>query len=116
MMSVEVIIAVNNEIARKAAREGLVPYVPISADEATSPFFCPNIGSLKPRGWRKTGQPGPWTRPGMGLITTSLTRQQFRRRLAEYILRHPSHGFAITEEVDFQVVVSVFRRIVRVSP
>ena len=33
MMSVEVLIAVNNEIARKAAREGLVPYVPISADE-----------------------------------------------------------------------------------
>ena len=34
MMSLEVIVAVNNEIARQAAREGLVPYVPVSADEA----------------------------------------------------------------------------------
>ena len=56
MMSLEVIVAVNNQIARQAAREGLVPYVPVSADEATSPFAFPNIGSLKPRGWQRTGQ------------------------------------------------------------
>ena len=66
MMSLEVLEAVNNEIARQAAREGLVPYVPASADEAVTPFFCPNIGTLKPRGWRKTGRPGSWTRRGMG--------------------------------------------------
>ena len=28
MMSIETLIAVNNEIAQEAAREGLVPYVP----------------------------------------------------------------------------------------
>ena len=112
MMSVEVIIAVNNEIARKAAREGLVPYVPFSAEEATSPFFCPNIGSLKPRGWRKTGETWFVDKTGQGFDDEpALTWKQFRRRLAGYILRHASHGFAITEEGEFQVVVSAFRRI-----
>jgi hypothetical protein len=54
MMSLEVLEVVNNQIAREAAKEWLVPYVPSSADEATSPFFCPNIGSMTSRGWRKT--------------------------------------------------------------
>ena len=112
MMSLEVIVAVNNEIARKAAREGLVPYVPISADEVTTPFTFPNIGSLKPRGWRKTGQTWFVDKTGHGETwEPALTWQQFRRQLAGYLLRHPSHGFAITEEGECQVVVSAFRRI-----
>ncbi len=112
MMSIDVLIAVNNEIAQQAAREGLVPYVPFSADEATSPFFCPNIGSLKPRGWRKSGQ--SWFVDKIGHGETwepALTWRQFRRRLAGYLLRHPRHGFAITEEGEFQVVVSAFRQV-----
>ena len=112
MMSVDVIVAVNNEIARKAAREGLMPYVPFSSDEITSPFFCPNIGSLKPRGWRKTGEIWFVDKTGQGFDDEpSLTWQQFRRRLAGYILRHPQHGFAVTQEGEFQVVVSAFQRI-----
>jgi len=112
MMSVEVIIAVNNEIARKAAQEKLVPYVPFSAEEATSPFFCPNIGSLKPRGWSNTGETWFVDKTGQGFDNEpALTWQQFRRRLAGYILRHSQHGFAITEEGEFQVVVSAFHRI-----
>jgi hypothetical protein len=112
MMSLEVLEAVNNEIARQAAREGLVPYVPVSADEAVTPFFCPNIGSLQPRGWKKTdanwfvdktGHGEPWE--------LALTWRQFRRQLAGYLLRHPGHGFAVTEEGECQVVVSAFRRV-----
>ena len=113
MMSVEVIIAVNNQIAQEAARQGLVPYVPFSAAEMDTPFFCPNIGSLQPRGWRKTGASlfvdktvhgEPWE--------LALTWAQFRRQLAGYLLRHPDHGFAITEEGECQVVVSAFRQVV----
>ena len=40
-----------------------------------------------------------------------MTWQQFRRQLVGYILRHPGHGFAITEEGEFQVVVSAFQRV-----
>ena len=112
MMSVEVIIAVNNEIAQKAAKQGLVPYVPSSVEEVTSPFSFPNIGSLKPRGWSNTGETWFVDKTGHGFDNEpALTWQQFRRRLGGYILRHPSHGFAVTEEGEFQVVVSAFRRI-----
>ncbi len=111
MMSVEVIIAVNNEIAQQAAREGLVPYIPISADEMESPFTFPNIGTLKPSGWEKTGTNRFVDKWGHGLDwEPALTWSQFRQRLAGYILRHPDHGFAITEEGECQVVVSAFRK------
>ena len=112
MMSIDVLIAVNNEIAQQAARKGLVPYVPTSADEATTPVFCPNIGSLKPRGWRKTGQSWFVDKTGHGETwEPALTWRQFRQRLAGDLLRHPQHGFAITEEGECQVVVSAFRRV-----
>ena len=112
MMSLEVLRAVNAEIAQQAAREGLVPYVPASADEATTPFFCPNIGTLKPRGWRKAGASWFVDKTGHGETwEPALTWKEFRRQLAGYILRHPGHGFAITEEGEFQVVISAFRRV-----
>ena len=112
MMSLEVLVAVNNQIARQAAREGLVPYVPASADEAVTPFAFPNIGSLKPRGWKRSGQTWFVDKTGHGETwEPALTWRQFRQRLTGYILRHPGHGFAITEEGEFQVVVSAFRRV-----
>ncbi len=112
MMSLEVLEAVNNQIAREAAKQGLFPYVPASADEATSPFFCPNIGTLKPRNWAKTGATWFVDKTGHGETwEPALTWCQFRRQLAGYILRHPGHGFAITEEGEFQVVVTAFRQI-----
>jgi len=112
MMSIEVLRHVNNEIARQAAREGLVPYVPISADEATSPFIFPNIGSLKPRGWKKTDASWFVDKTGRGFDwEPALTWRQFCQRLAGYLLRHPRHGFAITEEGECQIVVSAFRKV-----
>jgi hypothetical protein len=112
MMSIDVLIAVNNDIARKAARQRLVPYVPASADEVQSPWFCPNIGSLQPKGWEKTGQTWFVDKTGHGLDwEPALTWAQFRRRLGGYILRHPSHGYAIVEEGEFQCAVAAFRRV-----
>ena len=112
MMSLKFLNAVNNEIARQAAREGLVPYVPFSPNEVDTPFFCPNIGTLKPRGWRKTRATWFVDKTGHGESwELALTWKEFRRQMAGYILRHPGHGFAITEEGECQVVVSAFRRI-----
>ena len=112
MMSLEVLVAVNNEIARQAAREGLVPYIPSSPAEATTPFFCPNIGTLNPRGWRKPEASWFVDKTGHGFDwEPAYTWQQFRRQLAGYLLRHPGYGFAITEEGEFQVVVSAFHKI-----
>jgi len=112
MMSLEVLAAVNNEIARQAAREGLVPYIPASADEASSPWFCPNIGTLKPKGWKRTGQTWFVDKTGHGESwELALTWAEFRRQFAGYLLRHPGHGYAITEEGECQVVVAAFRRV-----
>jgi hypothetical protein len=114
MMSLEVIVAVNRQIAREAAAEGLVPYVPFNVDELDlcPPFLFPNIGYLEPDGWEKTGTSWFVDKTGEGLPSEpALTWQQFRRQLVGYILRHPGHGFAITEEGEFQVVVSAFRRV-----
>ena len=110
MMSLDVIIAVNREIAVAAAKRGLVPYVPVGVEEVDTPFAFPNIGTLKPKGWQKTGASWWVDKTGHGLDwEPALTWKQFRRQLAVYLLRHPTHGFAITEEAEFQLVVSAFR-------
>ena len=114
MMSLEVIVAVNNEIARKAAREGLFPYAPGGLEEVArcTPFTFPNIGYLKPRGWRKTGATWFVDKCGHGLDwEPALTWAQFRRQLAGYLLRHAGHAFAVVEEGEFQCVVAAFRRV-----
>ena len=114
MMSLAVLEAVNNQIARQAAREGLAPYVPASLDEVAhcTPFTFPNIGYLKPRGWRRTGQTWFVDKTGEGLESEpALTWERFRRRLSTYVYCHPGHGIAVVEEGEFQVVVSAFRRI-----
>jgi len=113
MMSLEVIIAVNQQIAREAAAEGLVPYVPFNVEEIDRcpPFLFPNIGYLEPDGWEKTDKSWFADKYGCGLPwEPALTWDQFKRQLVGYILRHPGHGFAITEEGEFQVVVSAFRQ------
>jgi hypothetical protein len=49
---------------------------------------------------------------GHGLDTEpALTWSQFRRHLATYMMRHPSHGFAVVEEGEFQCVVGSFKKI-----
>jgi hypothetical protein len=112
MMSLEVIVAVNQEIAQQAAQDGLVPYVPFNADEVDTPFAFPNLGYHVPRGWKKTDASWFVDKTGQGYSwEPALTWEQFRRRLVGYILRHPGHGFAITEEGECQVIVSAFRRV-----
>jgi hypothetical protein len=114
MISLHAIIALNNEIAREAAQEGLVPYVPFNADEVDyyPPFPFPDIGYLEPDGWEKTGNSWFVDKTGHGLDSEpALTWEQFKKKLVGYILHHPKHGFAITEEGGCQVVITAFRRV-----
>lgn len=113
MMSLEVIVAVNNQIARAAARRRLVPYVPSGASEVDGwhnlPFEFPNIGYLEPNGWEKVES---WfvDKYGVGLESEpAITHRRLKVILRDYILANRNHGFAITEEGEFQVVVSAFR-------
>jgi hypothetical protein len=99
---------------RSAIDEAIVPYVPSDADELDGcpPFPFPNVGNLVPDGWENVGQ--RWcvrkARHGGG-DDAAMDCDEFRRSLRGYILRHPGHGFAITEDDDHWVVVSAFRRV-----
>jgi hypothetical protein len=113
MMGLETLIAVNNQIAREAARRRLVPYVPSDASEVDGwrnlPFEFPNIGYLEPRGWEKVES---WfvDKYGRGLESEpAITHRRLKLILREYIEANPEHGFAVVEEGQFQVVVSVFK-------
>ena len=113
MMSLNVIVAVNDEIGRRAAQRNLVPYVPSEPDEVDRwrrlPFEFPNIGSHEPNGWEqveswfvdKTGRGYEWE--------LAITHRRLKEILRDYIAENPDHGYAVTEEGEFQVVVSAFQ-------
>jgi hypothetical protein len=109
-MSLEVIVALNEEIGREAAAENLQPFVPNPANvERWTPFSFPNLGYYVPNGWAKAET---WfvDKSGHGYESEpALTHRRFRRLLRGYVEDHPNHGFAIVEEGPFQVVIAAFR-------
>lgn len=113
MMSLEVIIAVNEEIAAQAATDDLVPFVPHDADNVDRwpPFPFPNLGYYQPDNWEMTDTSWFVDKTGHGLPhEPALTLDQFKTELGLYVAANPGHGFAITEEGEFQAVISAFQR------
>jgi hypothetical protein len=113
MMGLEQITAINREIAAEAARERRKPYVPDSVDEVNGfpPFPFPNLGSHVPDGWEYTKD--HWlvdTSAGGQDREPALTVRRFRDELQSHVAEHPNHGFAITDEGQFQLVVSALAR------
>jgi hypothetical protein len=113
MMSLEVIIAVNSDIARRASRLRLAPFVPSSVEavEEWPDLPIPNFGPYVPRGWEVDRT---WfvDKTGVGLDSEpACSVRQFRNLLSDYVADNPGHGFAITEEGQFQMIVSAFRPI-----
>ena len=84
MMSLEVLIAVNNEIARQAAREGLVPYVPVERRRSDHAVLLPQYrvaeasGLAKDRGELVRGQDRArgdlGARPDLGSVPAAARR------------------------------------------
>jgi hypothetical protein len=114
MFSVSTLIAINHEIAAEAARRGSRPFVPFDEKDVDRwpPFPFPSLGGYEPLGWENagrswfvdaTGRGSPWE--------SALTVDAFKAELFRYVVENPGHGFAITEEGEFQVVVSAFRRV-----
>lgn len=113
-MSLESIIAINNEVAATAAEEGRQPHVPAGPEEMDSypPFPFPALDGYVPAGWEVAD--GSWFVSRMEEARgaePALDVEQFRKALREYVTDHRGHGFAITEEGPFQVVVSAMRRV-----
>lgn len=111
MMGLDVIIAVNKDIARRASRRRLAPFVPVSAEEVEEwpNVAIPNFGPYVPPGWEEDRT---WFVDKFGVGRDSepaLSYRQFRNALSDYVADNPGHGFAITEEGQFQMIVSAFR-------
>jgi hypothetical protein len=109
MLSIETIIALNEEIAARAAQEGLVPFVPGNAQQYLPRHF-PNIGFHEPPGWEKTETRWFVDKTGVGYDwEPALTWRQFVISLRAYCASNPTHGFAITEEGAWQIYITAFR-------
>ena len=114
MMSLEAIVYVNSQIAARAAEEALEPYAPSTASELDywPPFPFPNLGHFEPDNWARTDTTFFVDKTGVGSSDEpALTTDQFKRALRAYIAENPGHAFAITEEGEFQAIISAFRRI-----
>jgi len=112
MMSLETIIALNEEIAAEAAEENSVPFVPNNKSnvEQWPPFPFPSLGHHEPDGWEKTDSQWFVDSTGVGHDwEPALSVDQFKRALIDHIADHPGDGFAIVEEGQFQVMVAAFR-------
>lgn len=117
MMDLNTIVAVNNEIALKAAKEDKHPYVPLDPREVDGwlermKIPLPNLGYYEPPGWtelpdlRMFVDSSGWGAPG----EPALTLEQFIGQAKAIVEEHPGMGFAIVEEGQFQVYVGVFRK------
>src|SRR4051794_488817 len=111
MMSLEAIIAVNKKAAADAEKKRLAPFVPDSPDDTNDwpPFPFPNLGGV-PEGW-ETAETFFVDKTGHGRRSEpALTVEEFTAIVHEHIMDHPEHGYAITEEGPFQVIVSAMQR------
>ena len=114
MMSPETIRALNEQAAAEAAEKQRVPFVPDGPDDAERwpPFPFPNLGDHRPPGWEITDGSFFVDKTGLGRPTeVALTVERFRNLLRDYIAENPGHGFAITEEGPFQLVVSAMKKV-----
>jgi hypothetical protein len=110
--SLEVIEYLNQQAAREARQRGAAPFVPSgpAAVEGWPPFPFPNLGDYDPPGWERTEESWFVDKTGWGQEwELALTWDRLKDQLREYITKNPGHGFAITEEGQFQLYVSAFR-------
>ena len=115
MMSLETIRYYERKAARDSQKRGVVPYHPetiedISLDDPR--FGIPNLGCRTPRGWRKTNveffvDKGGWGAEG----EPALTLRQFIQALRDHFATHPTAGYAMTSEGQFQCYVTAFEKI-----
>lgn len=114
MMSLEMIQRLSDEQAENAARLGKQPYVPYTPGEIldwSRRCPIPNLGSYRPAGWEICPEADWWfvDKSGWGADgEPALTVRQFAEQAHDWALTHPSDGYAIVEEGQFQVWIAPF--------
>ena len=104
MQSIEQIIAQGDEASVKADEQKLQPLVANSnGDEGV--FKCPSFGYYRPSGWEVTNEFFV-DNSGFGSANEpALTAQQFIEFIKE------GYGYAITEEGQFQLRITEFKKL-----
>ena len=112
MWSLAVIDYLNQQAAREARQRSATPFVPDGPEavESWPPFPFPNLGDYDPPGWERTDESWFVDKTGWGQEwEPATTWDRLKDQLREYIAENPGHGFAITEEGQFQLYVTAFR-------
>ena len=112
MFSLGTIHYLNQQAARKARKRGKTPFVPDGPEmvENWPPFPFPSLGDFDPPGWERTEDSWFVDKSGWGRHDEpALTWEQFKDQFQDYVADNPSHGFAISEEGEFQLYVTAFR-------
>ncbi len=117
MMSLSAINELSNEMARRAARQRLIPYTFADKAEIIRAFqigrVCiPNIGSYRPKGWELVKEHF-CDKSGFGRDDEpAMSFDQFKELLLskQNVVGQPTPGWAIIEEGEFQVYVGEFQK------
>ncbi len=105
--------------ARKAGsvarREALKPFEPESLEDinpSNPGFKVPNLGTYVPAGWRRTEDVWFVDKTGRGREgEPALTIPQFVEKVREYFANHPTAGYGVVFEGEFQVYVAAFEKV-----
>jgi hypothetical protein len=105
--------------ARKAGsaakRDGLKPFQPESLEDLTPgnpKFKIPNLGTYVPAGWQRTEDVWFVDKTGCGREDEpALTVPRFVEKLQEYFATHPTAGYGVIYEGEFQVYVAAFEKL-----
>ena len=134
MMSLKTIHRMNDEQGDEAALGGKIPYVLFNEDDVHNmpggkdwergghrKFPFPNLGSYVPEGWEVTEEIFFVDSTGVGADDKpALTIKQFNAELLKLVkrwnwdresIKNPTIGLAISEEGQFQLYVSVYKKV-----
>ena len=110
MWSLEVINYLNRQTGKTARKRGVLPAGPENVENW--PRFHSQRWETTTRQVGSRLKAGSAIKPD-GVVTgrhdePALTWEQLKRQLQEYIAENPGHGFAITEEGQFQLYITAF--------
>ena len=115
MFSGSTIVAINDEIAAKAAQKGLYPYVPFNSQEFDNYgdewlSLIPNIGYYAPPSWEEVEEPVQVDKTGLDASGPALSVAQATAWARDLYESGKAQGFAWVEEGQFQIYLGAFSK------
>lgn len=111
------IVEMNRKAAREAAQAHKEPYVPFDGLEIENlnNFPFPFVGSYRPKGWRLVERLFCDTTGYGADLEPSLTFEQLKTKMLEYLNKPGTYGYTVLECGPFQCYVGVYKKIEKKS-